>query len=81
MFTLIGLHRNNNHLKLKTWKKSCSEYTTTYSDHLQLCSAEQAKNWRLEMGNLEQQACSLWGWRNGRLIWFVWHIEFMCRTF
>lgn len=81
MFTLIGLHRSNDELKLKNLKKSCSEYTITYFAHLQLHSAEQANNWHLEVGNLMQQACRLLGRRNGWFIWFVWHLKFMCRIF
>lgn len=76
---LIGLHRSNNDLKLKNWTKSCSEYPIAYSAHLHLCSAEQANNWHLEMGNLALQACRLLGQRKGRLIWFVGHLKFTCR--
>lgn len=81
MFTLIGLYRNNNHLKLKNWKKSYSEYTITYSAHLQLHSAEWANNCCPQMGNLTQRACRLLDPRNGRLSWFLWHLKFMCRMF
>lgn len=65
-----------NDLKLQNWNKSCSEDPIAYSAHLQLCSAEQANNWHLEIENLAQQACRWLGQRKGWLIWFVGHLKF-----